>query len=207
MRVKALIQILFISLLLSGCNTVVSKKPVSTGEIKVKTVRRPEFGIIVPGKWTDDGEFGTMKLYMVGDGRGFPVIEKGNPIQVGLSVDKYVNDTQSFDDFVTELSANITSDRRLEIIEKDIIKSIKLADGTEGSILVILMKKFPRRQRVQIKLVARKNATECWVVTGWIVGGEKSEIAKMGSPEMKRLLDYIKSFVFDVKSIDKKRFE
>lgn len=151
---------------------------------------------------SDEGAFGTVQLFLIGDGKGLPRTDGAGPLQAGLTVDKYMNDKQSFADFVKESVANINNDPRLKILDKSVQENIKLTDGAVAGLFIVLMNKFPGRQSLQMKLVARNETDVCWVVTGWLVGSEKSEIATIGSPAMERLLAHMKTFVFDSSKLD-----
>lgn len=172
-----------------------------------ETITNPEFSIIVPANWRSEAPYGSVKLFLTGDGIGLPAKDKNGPLQAGFTVDKYRHNSMTFDEFIKESIGSIEKDKRLDLLMTKNEPGLELSDGTAADLFIVLMEKFPQRQSLQMKLIIKDHDNADWIVTAWLVGSRKSEIARIGSPEMERMLAHMKTFVFDSTKLDESILE
>lgn len=183
--------------------SIVAVASVSFASIpRTETISNTEFSVIVPAEWRSESPFGSVKLFLNGDGIGIPARDKNGALQTGFTVDKYPHDTMTFERFLEESIENIRKDKRLNLLKTTNETEVELSDGTVASVFIVQMEKHPQRQSLQMKLIIKDHEGADWIVTAWLVGSKNSKIAKIGSPEMKRILAHMKTFVFDRTKLD-----
>jgi hypothetical protein len=94
---------------------------------------------------------------------------------------------------------------QLEMVGKELIEPIKLADGTEAMLLTAEFIKEKRRRSLQMKLVVKGSDSAYWVVSGFLVGGKESKTPTPGSERSKWLRSHLVSFIFDQKKLDESK--
>ncbi len=164
--------------------------------------------IAVPKEWRDMDAFTGKALYRQGDGMGVipPVDDTGEPLQIGMVIEKQDPTKESIEKIMDDVLAGAKGDSRLALVRKDITK-IKLADGTDALLLRAEFLKSQTRRSYQMKLVAKDAASNVWIASAHLVGGKDSEWARPGSTMAKWLEAHLTSFTLDGKKFDKKKVD
>jgi ankyrin repeat protein len=161
-----------------------------------------EFCLIIPRGWrqaTSDIQLmhPNIQLYLSGDGIGVPPVdETGEPLQIGLSVEKtYVQG--SLEERATNLVNSFHVDPRLELFGKEHREWLELSDGTPALLLTTEFIKDSYRHSIHMKMLLTDQYDISWVVGGWVVGGKESRVPTEESELTQWLRTYILSFCFD----------
>ena len=161
-----------------------------------KPIEEKGFSIDVPKNWRrfKPGERGSRVLHLVGDGMGLPPVdEKGGPLQVGLSVERFQVE-ESVETRVDHLKVEASHAPGRVLIGEIETEPIKLNGGVDGTMIYTTFEKAPNRKSFYEKLVVADPTGGTWVVTGWIVASPNSTLPRLGSALEKRLGSYVKSF-------------
>ncbi len=182
---------------------VTPKKPdqIAVGELYVTD----EFALLIPAGWRNMKSLtsGNLKLYLNGDGIGVPAVDETRaPLQIGMTVEKYRNTTDSLAKGIKRLIANAKRSRRLKLVGEAKTESCRLKDGTEAALLTMEFIKEGYRRSLQIKLLAKDSASNGWVVSAFVVGGKDSTIPTADSTVAKLLRAHVTSFCFDSDKVE-----
>lgn len=153
----------------------------------------------VPKGWRKmDGILPRMVVYRQGDGIGVPAVdETGSPLQIGLIVEKFPVAEESVAEIVDGLIKLAKKAPRLEMVGKEIIEDVKLADGSAGKLLTTEFIKEGTRRSLQMKLVVKDGAGGVWIASSQLVGGKESKWPNPGSKYGKWLKAHLFSFSLD----------
>jgi len=147
-------------------------------------------------------------LFRVGDGIGVPAVdETGEPLQIGMSVQKFGVAKESLQEMASTLSDAAKNAPNLEPAGKEIVEPIKLADGTNALLLTFEFIKEGSRRSLQMKLVTKDAGNVVWIASAHLVGGKNSGWPKPGSSLAKWLAAHLTSLTFDAKKFDAAKVE
>lgn len=160
--------------------------------------------IAVPKAWRNfDKMKPNMPLYRQGDGISVPRLDETQaPLQIGMTVETYPGTQESIGAIVTSLVETGKGTPRLELVGKESVQSIKLADGTDAKLLTMEFIKQGNRRSLQMKLIAKNADSTAWVVSGHIVGGKESKWPTPESSLAKWLEAHLSSLTFDEKAFN-----
>jgi hypothetical protein len=129
--------------------------------------------LAVPKGWRAfDGIQPRMVIYRQGDGIGVPKVdETGSPLQIGLTVEKLSASKESVQEIMDRLAEQAKKAPRLELVGKESVEDLKLADGAAGKFLTAEFIKEGSRRSLQMKLVVQDGDGTAWIVSGYVVGG------------------------------------
>ena len=163
-----------------------------------------DFNMIIPIGWREmPFTAGAIVFFLNGDGLGFPAIDDtGSPLQVGMTVEKFPNLTNTLDEWGKNLANGYKADPRLELKKRKIENNITLSDGLKASLLLFEFIKSNSRQSLQMKLFSKDQYSNGWVVSAWLVGGKGSKIPRIDSENRKFLEVFLKSFCLDKSKLD-----
>lgn len=179
----------------------VSASAPASAPAKWAVYRDKEFTLIVPSGWRDQKMPGIV-LYLQGDGIGVPLVdETGDPIQIGLTIERYVNQKGTALEGARQNAAAAKRNPRLEPVKDPSVEEIKLSDGTPAAYLSVEFIKEGSRRSLQQKVFAKDANSTGWVAIGWIVCGKDSELLEK-VPQLPRLLRaHIESLCFDPQKV------
>lgn len=162
--------------------------------------------IAVPKGWRDfRGIRPPMVLYRQGDGIGVPIVdETGSALQTGMTAEKFPTAKQSVGEIMDGLVKGAKQAPRLELVGKETVEDVKLADGTAGKLMTAEFVKEGRRRSLQLKLVVKDDQGTAWVVSSHLVGGLESKWPKPGSKYAKWLRAHLASLSLDPEKFDPK---
>jgi hypothetical protein len=165
--------------------------------------------IAVPKNWRSfDKLKRSMLIYRQGDGIGIPATdENGNALQVGLMVEKFPETKETVKEMMDGLIDQAKKVRQLELVGKESVDSIKLADGTEAMFLKAEFIKEKTRRSLQLKLVVKDAESNAWIVSGHVVGGKESKLPTAESDLTRWLSAHLTSFCLDAKKFDADKVE
>jgi hypothetical protein len=145
----------------------------------------------------------TMPVYRQGDGVGVPALdETKSPLQIGMTVEKFPGTRESVEQIMRGLVEGAKKAPRLELVGKESVQSIKLADGTEAKLLKAEFIKEGSRRSLQMKLVAKDADSNALIVSAHLVGGKDSKWPTPDSRLAKWLEAHVTSFSLDEKKFD-----
>jgi hypothetical protein len=173
------------------------------GEEPWETISVGPSKIAVPKDWRNfDKIKPNMPVYRQGDGIGVPALDETEaPLQVGMTVVKIPGSKESVKETMSGLVAEAKKARRLELVGKESVETIKLSDGTEAMLLKAEFIKGGSRRSFQMKLVAKDADANAWIISGHLVGGKESKWPTAESDLAKWLEAHLTSF-----SMDEKKF-
>jgi hypothetical protein len=161
------------------------------------------YAIAVPAGWRTFDMGGPMMLFRQGDGIGVPVVdETGAPIQIGLTVEKFVRTTDTLEEGAKKMARNAKNNPRLKLVGEEKTEPLKLADGTDAMLVTTRFIKEQTRGSLQMKMVVKDQASNGWVVSGFLVSGKDSKVPVEGSPLAMWLRAHVVSFCFDGAKVD-----
>ncbi len=165
--------------------------------------------IAVPKNWRSfDKLKRSMLIYRQGDGVGIPAVdENGNALQIGLMVEKFPETKETVKEMMDGLIEQAKKVRQLELVGKESVDTIKLADGTEAMLLKAEFIKEKTRRSLQMKLVVKDAESNAWIVSGHVVGGKESKLPTAESELTKWLSAHLTSFSLDAKKFDADKVE
>ncbi|MDK1031744.1 MAG: hypothetical protein QGD94_07040 [Planctomycetia bacterium] len=159
-----------------------------------------EFALVIPRGWRNmkDLAFRNIVLYLNGDGIGAAALdETRSPLQIGMTVEKFPNTTDSLDEGIARLIVGAKRAPRVELIGDAHVESYILSDGTEARLLVTEFIKERYRRSLQMKLIAKDRDSNGWVASAWIVGSKDSGVPSKGSTLAAKMRAHVVSFCFD----------
>jgi hypothetical protein len=165
--------------------------------------------IAVPKGWRDfDGMQPNMPLYRQGDGIGVPTVDETDaPLQMGLTAAKFAPAEQSVAEIMEVLVERAKQAPGLELVGKESVEDVKLADGVAGKLLIAEFLKGTDRRSLQMKLVVQEADRTTWIVSGHVVGGKDSQWPKADSKYAKWLRAHLTSLSLDPTKFDAERIE
>jgi hypothetical protein len=133
--------------------------------------------VAVPKGWRSmDGIKRTMPIYRQGDGIGVPAVdETGAPLQIGLTVERFPPAEESTETIAKELAKGSMKNPQLEMVGKESVEAINLADQTAATLVTTEFIKGGSRRSLQMKLIGKDSKGQVWIVTGFLVGGKESK--------------------------------
>lgn len=160
--------------------------------------------VAVPRGWRSlDKIKPTMPVYRQGDGVGVPAMDETKaPLQIGMTVEKFPGTRESVKEIMRGLVEGAKKAPRLELVGKESVQDIKLADGTEAMLLKAEFIKEGTRRSLQMKLVAKDAESNAWIVSAHLVGGKESKWPTPDSRLAKWLEAHVTSFCLDEKKFD-----
>ena len=160
--------------------------------------------IAVPKGWRSfDGIQPHIVIYRQGDGIGVPMFdETDSPLQIGLTAEKLAPAKQSVTEVIDDLIEQAKKAPQLELVGKESVEDVKLADGTAGKLLTAEFLKGGDRRSLQMKLVVREGDGTTWIVSSHVVGGKESMWPKADSKYAKWLRAHLTSLSLDPKKFD-----
>jgi hypothetical protein len=181
-----------------------AQPPDGKGEKAWEVVRAGKAGLAVPKGWRAiTAPSPRMVLYRKGDGLGVPAVdETGSPLQIGLSVEKYPGTKDSLAEGIKALLAAAKRNPRLELVGKESVEGLKLADGAEAKLLITEFIKEKSQRSLQVKMLVKDADSNGWVISGFIVGGKDSRIPTPNSDIAKWLRAHLTSFCLDAGKVD-----
>jgi len=164
-----------------------------------EVVGTKEFTIAVPKGWRKLPELVLNNVvYLNGDGIGAPVVdETGNPIQIGMAVERYGKVKDSAVEGAKRNLGTLEYDPRLKVLSKNPPQPLKLSDGTDAAFNRVLLIEDRSRKSLQMKLFAADSNSRGWVVSAWIVTGRDSQFIENNAPLENRLRAHVTSLCFD----------
>ena len=151
--------------------------------------------IRMPEGWRRAKELETPSrlFHFVGDGRGLSAFdEKGGPLQIGLSVERFPND-KSVEARIEALKREVKVAPQRTVIGDVETAEVKLDGDRKGTMLYAIFDKDGRRKSFyEILIVPHPQSGTC-VVTGWIVASRDSTLPRRGSVLEKRLAAFVQS--------------
>lgn len=166
---------------------------VAEGIEKIEQYTTKEFTLKVPSEWRKQELGGKFSLFLQGDGIQLPATDEGSPLQAGLTVERYENIKESAVDGAKKLGEASKQAPRFKPLVEPTISQIKLSDGSDAALLTVQGIKDGVRSSLQIKLLVKAKGDVGFVVSAFLVGGEKSKIAVSTSSEAKSLIECLKS--------------
>jgi hypothetical protein len=149
-----------------------------------------------------------MVLYRQGDGIGVPATdETGSPLQIGMTVEKYPNTKQSPAEGARALLEAVKKNPRFELVGKEKVEDLKLADGSEARLLTTELIKDKERRSLQMKLLVKDADSNGWVISGFIVGGKASKLPTPGSDLAQWLRAHLASFCLNADKLDEAKLK
>jgi hypothetical protein len=160
--------------------------------------------IAVPRGWRSmDKIKPTMPVYRQGDGIGVPALDETKaPLQIGMTIEKFPGKRESVKEIMRGLVEGAKKAPRLELVGKESVQDLKLADGTEAMLLKAEFIKEGSRRSLQMKLVAKDADANAWIVSAHLVGGKDSKWPTPDSRLVKWLEAHVISFSLDEKKFD-----
>jgi hypothetical protein len=165
------------------------------------------YAIYAPKGWRKMGfDMPNIPLYMNGDGIGAPAVdETGQPIQIGLDVERFRHQKGAAMDAAKRNLKNVDRNRRLQRIGKGSVTPLRLSDGTDAALLTVEFYKDRTRRSCVQKVFALDRKSTGWVVTAWIVCGRDSRFVKACPWAATRLRAHITSLCFDARKLTDER--
>ena len=165
--------------------------------------------VAVPKGWRGfDGIKRTMPIYRQGDGIGVPAVdETGEPVQIGLTVEKFPPARESTETIAKELARSSTQNPQLEMVGKESVEAIKLSDQTAATLVTTEFIKGGSRRSLQMKLIGKDGKGQIWIVSGFLVGGKDSKWPTPKSKPGTWLRAHLVSLTLTGKEIDRKSLE
>jgi len=162
--------------------------------------------LAVPKDWDNLDRFSPQVLvFRKSNGKGgIPATdEAGAPLQAQMILE-YIRMDPSLQD-----SANVVADRILKTPQTDISvrptgEMFKLSDGTEAFFMSVEIIKDGKERELMLKLLAKKDAQNGFVVTGSITANKESQIATATSKQGQWLKTLVRSLVLDPSKLDKR---
>jgi hypothetical protein len=161
-----------------------------------ETISRKHFTLVAPKEWRslELGFSLTRKLYLSGDGKGVSIFdEHGSPLQVGIMVEQFLT-RNSLDEFIASLVNAAKQSDSLKLDVEPTVEDIQLSNETPAKLLTTQFLKPTARRSLQFKLCLKDRDANSWVVSAWIVAGEKSELPVPDSDLAKRLRSLLETF-------------
>jgi len=165
---------------------------------EIETITRKQFTLSVPKGWRSHRfpNSPNLELYITGDGKGIPIIdEHGSPLQIGMMVERFTK-KETLDEGVEDLVEAAKQSPLLALATGPIVENTQLSDKTPAKLVVTQFRKPPARRSLQLKLCLKDGDAHSWVISGWIVAGEKSALPTLQSDLAKRLRELLESFAF-----------
>ena len=175
-----------------------------------EVIKGEGFAIVVPAAWRDmKNPPGKIVLFRQGDGaKNVPAVdETGQPLQIGLLVERYPNTKDAIEDGIQKLARNAQNDPRLERIGPAAIDKVKLTDGADAMLLTNEFVKDAKRHSLQLKMLVKDAADNGYVVSAFVVAGKESKLAGRDSALVAWLAAHVKSFCLDAAKVDVKPVE
>lgn len=160
---------------------------------KLEQYKTKDFTLKVPSEWRKLDLGGKFSLFLQGDGIQLPATDEGSPLQAGLTVERYENIKESVVDGAKKLGEASKQAPRFKALGDPTISQIKLPDGSDAALLTVQGIKDGTRSSLQMKLLVKAEGEVGFVVSAFLVGGEKSKIAVPTSSEAKSLIECLKS--------------
>jgi len=168
-----------------------------------EVVKGEGFGIVAPAGWRNFEAGGRYVLFRQGDGIGVPMVdENGAPVQVGLTVEKYSGQRGTVEEGIKSLAANARRNPRLVVVGEDVVEKVKLDDGTDAMLLITRFVKDGTRGSLQMKMLAKDQAGNGWVVSAFVVAGKESKLPVAESGVGQWLRAHVASFCLDAAKVD-----
>lgn len=165
----------------------------SEGIEKLEQYKTKDFTLKVPSEWRKLDIGGKFSLFLQGDGIQLPATDEGSPLQAGLTVERHENIKESVFDGAKKLGEASKQAPRFKALGDPTISQIKLPDGSDAALLTVQGIKDGTRSSLQMKLLVKAEGDVGFVVSAFLVGGEKSKIAILTSSEAKSLIECLKS--------------
>jgi hypothetical protein len=158
--------------------------------------------IAIPRGWRAM-DFLKPPVYRVGDGMGtVPVVdETGEPLQVGINVERFPEMSISLERAIDGLIEDAKAGGRLQLVQHE-VEELELADGTAARLLTTQFIKEKTRLSLQMKLVVKDAEATVWVVNGYVVGGRESTWPTPESRLTRWVEAHLKSFTLDGEKFD-----
>ncbi len=163
----------------------------------------------VPKGWRSlDGIKRTMPVYRQGDGMGVSEVdETGEPLQIGLTLERFPADDVSTETIAKELAKGASKNPRLQMVGKEVVEAVKLSDQTEATLVTTEFIKEGSRRSLQMKLIAKDASGQIWIVSGFLVGGKESQWPAPKSKLGVWLRAHLVSLTLTGKEVDAKGLE
>jgi hypothetical protein len=155
-----------------------------------------QFTLSVPKGWRSQKSLlsSNMLLFMLGDGKGLPALdENGSPLQVGITVERFATE-ETLDEGIAALVKAAKQASQLRIAAEPTVEETQLRGKTRAKVLTTEFIKPSGRRSLQLKVCLKGRESDAWVVSGWVVAGERSVLPKPDSDLAKRLRALLKTF-------------
>lgn len=119
-----------------------------------------------------------------------------------IAVPKGWRNLDNLPPLVESLLEQATRSARLELTKAE-VEGVHLGDGTEAQFLTAEFIKEGHRRSLQMKLIVRDARLTAWIVSGYIVAGTQSTVARSGSALAIWLRAHITSLSWDERRIDR----
>lgn len=162
--------------------------------------RQKEFSLAVPAGWRElELMPGKYVLYLSGDGVGAPLMdETGQPIQTGLAVERYPETKATPAQGAAHNLKRLAAEEGFRILGEGEVLPLKLSDGTPAVLLSVEFLRTDKDRRCRYeKLFTVTGDGTGWVVTAWIVTGDRSLFAQKHAHVVQRLRAHAVSLCFD----------
>lgn len=174
-----------------------------------RVVKGEGYAMAVPAGWRAvDAPPGRFVLVLQGIGAGVPIVdENGEPLQIGITVEKFPNTKGSLEDGIKLLAKNAKANPRLELVGAEVVDSLELADGAPAVLLTTQFVKEGTRSSLQLKMLAKDKDANGWVVSAYVVVGKASQLAARDGALATGLAAHVRSFCLDPSKVDVKPVE
>jgi hypothetical protein len=202
MRLRLLILSAFITILVgslaSRAQAPQKLPPAEKGGKPWEVISFEGGAIAVPRGWREFPSLGRMVLHRQGDGVGVPALDENRePLQTGLTVEKFPNTKESPKEGVQGLLRQLKRNRGLQLVGKEAVEPLKLSDGTEAMLLTVELLKGKDRRSLYMKMAVNDKDGNGWIITGYLVAGKASKIPSPDSELAKWLRAHVTSFCLD----------
>jgi len=160
-------------------------------------LRTEQFGMGIPQKWNTLPPRANMVLFIAKQGI---MDETRKPLDVGLSIERLTKPANSLDEEAKKLIQRYTQEKSVQVEGQPASEHIKLSDGTDSVLVSLSILANERRTFMQKLLV--NGPQNRWVVSGYIIGGEKSILPKSDSDMARKIRAHLQTFTLDPNKID-----
>ena len=169
-----------------------------------ETAKDEGYALAAPKGWSNLDKFSPQVLiFRKSDGNGGvpKQDENGAELSAQISVEK-IRMEPNVEDSANVVAMRILDEPQTEVVRRPSGEKITLSDGTEAFILNAEVIRNGTRKILILKLLAKCDAKNGFVVTGTITGGKESSIPAASSNLGKWLKAMVGSFVLDSSKLD-----
>ena len=158
------------------------------------------FALVVPHGWRSMNYLATgpRKLHLSGDGVAAPELdETGHPLRIGVVVEKGPQTSDTLAARADYLVRTARANPALRFVGEAQTDMVELSDGTEALLLTMELIKKGYLRSLQMRLLARDQASHGWTVRAFVTGGKDSAQPVADSDLGRIVRGHVTSFCFD----------